>query len=430
MERKISSEMFTSDFKTEPYWWDAAPREPAEPYDIPAKVDVLIVGSGYTGLHAALKTARAGRSTLVLDAQQIGYGASSRNGGQISNSIKLNLLELTKKFGKDMAAKITIEGKASRDYIESFVKEEGLDCNFKVVGRFDGAHTPKQYEKLAKTAGEDGSFMVPLADQHSELGTDFYYGGIVRPNHASIHPALYHRGLLSLVRQAGAEVGGNCRVTSIKFQNNGYLVETPTQSVQAKRVIIATNGYTTKVTPELQKRVIPIGSYIIATEELPKDVMDRLMPKNRMLCDTRKMVFYYRPSPDRKRILFGGRVSLNESDPVATAKPLRNELIRIFPELKKVKISHSWSGFVAFTFDKLMHVGRQKEMYYAMGYCGSGVGMASYLGMKIGLMAVDDATGQTAFSEIPFLDRLYYQGNPWFMGPTISYYRLHDRLSL
>lgn len=182
------------------------------------------------------------------------------------------------------------------------------------------------------------------------------------------------------------------------------------------------------LTPDLRKRIIPIGSYIIATEALPKPVMDHLTPMNRILSDTHKLVYCYRPPPDRQRILFGERVSLSETAPRAT-KPLpQDELIRLFPDLADVKISHSWSGFVGYTFDSLMHIGRNDGAHSAMGYCGSGVGMASYLGMKLGLMAVDDPAGETALAKLPFPGRAYYRGTPWFLKPSIAAYRLRDRL--
>ncbi len=420
--------MFTDDFRPAPYWWDHAPREDPTPTDLPRSVDVLVVGSGYTGLHAALRVARAGRSVLVVDAEAPGYGASSRNGGQISTSVKPGKAALIRKYGAEIANGILADGQASRAYIEDFVKSEGIDCDFKVPGRFHGAHTARQYDKLAAGAGGKDTFMVPRASQHDELGTDAYFGGIVYPHHASLHPGRYHAGLLERVRAAGVQLVSHCPVEALAPENGATRVSTRHGSVKAGRVIVATNGYTTGLTPSLQRRVIPIGSYIIATEELPKPVMDRLMPKDRILSDTRKLVYYYRPSPDRKRILFGGRVSLKETDARATAPLLRAELIRLFPELGDVRISHSWSGFVGYTFDSLMHIGQDEGIYYAMGYCGSGVGMASYLGMKLGLMAVDDPAGETTLARLPFPGRPYYRGNPWFLAPSIAAYRLRDRL--
>jgi glycine/D-amino acid oxidase-like deaminating enzyme len=173
--------------------------------------------------------------------------------------------------------------------------------------------------------------------------------------------------------------------------------------------------------------VIPIGSYIIATEPLPDDLMQRLMPRNRIVSDTRRVVYYYRASPDRRRILFGGRVSVDETDPAVSGPLLHADLVALFPELRNVRISHSWCGFVAYTFDELMHIGCHEGVHYAMGYCGSGVGMAGYLGMRLGQQVLGQAEGRTAFDDLAFQTRPLYTGKPWFLAPSIRYYRWRDR---
>lgn len=423
-------DLFTSDFRTEPYWWDSAPLGPPTVADPSGAVDVAVIGSGYTGLHAALRTARAGRSTLVLEAGAIGFGASTRNGGQISTSIKPSRKVLARRYGAGLAGEIEAEGRNSLSYIKDFVAEEGITSDFKVPGRFHGAHCKRQFRRLVRDAAGTDAVVVPRSEQHAELGTDAYHGGVVFPHHASINPGLYHRGLLQRARSAGVELVSHCPVTRIDRMAKGFSLETARGRIKAGRVIVATNGYTGGLTPWLRARIIPIGSYIIATEPLSPDVIDRLMPTDRILSDTRKLVYYYRPSPDRKRILFGGRVSLRETDPRRTASKLHAELARLFPELENTRISHSWSGFVGYTFDTLMHTGHDDGLYFSMGYCGSGVGMASYLGMKIGLQACDDPTGDTVFSRIPYPTRPFYRGDPWFLAPSIMIYRLRDKLGL
>ncbi|GGA09648.1 NAD(P)/FAD-dependent oxidoreductase [Neptunicoccus cionae] len=428
--------MFTDDFKQTPYWWEAAPIAERTPDDLPQKkVDVAIIGSGYTGLQAAVQCARAGRSTVVLEAEALGHGASTRNGGQISTSVKFGLEKLTKRYGREIAEGILQEGQASRDYVERFIQDEGIACHFNAAGRFDGAHSPRHYDKMAKqvAAGSylnTGAYMVPKADMPAELGTEAYHGGMVYPRHANLHPALYHKGLLRVAQQAGGQVHSHCAVTGLKRQNGGFLLNTVKGPVEAARVILATNGYTGGISPWQQRRLIPIGSYIIATEELPEALIDRLMPTDRNICDSRKLVYYYRRSPDRKRILFGGRVSLQEADPKISGPRLHREMVHLFPELASTKISHSWTGMVGYTFDTLMHAGQDDGLFYAMGYCGSGVGMSSYMGMRIGQQAVDDPRGMTAFNKIPFPTRPFYQGNPWFLAPSVMAYRLWDKTGL
>jgi glycine/D-amino acid oxidase-like deaminating enzyme len=275
---------------------------------------------------------------------------------------------------------------------------------------------------------EIAAHMVPRSEQYSELGTGAYHGGIVYERHASVDPARLHQGMLDRVLAAGAAVVANCRANRIKPNGRGFYVETALGTVATRNVVVATNGYTGELTPWLRRRVIPIGSYVIATEPLPPETMARLMPKDRVISDTRKVVYYYRPSPDRTRILFGGRVSASEQDPRLTGPRLHTEMVRIFPELAGTRISHSWAGFVAYTFDELMHVGEHEGVHYAMGYCGSGVGMAGYLGMRVGQQLLGLRAGNTGLNEIGFRSRPFYRGDPWFLTPTVAYYRWRDTI--
>ena len=416
------------------YWLDGLGPAPQTGGELPGEADVVIIGSGYTGLNAAIECARAGKSTLVLDAADPGHGCSTRNGGQISTSIKPSLDKLVRKFGAARGKAIRDIGETALDWIETRITEESIDCDFKRAGRFHAAHTPQTYEDLARTAKQlsqdEGidAHVIPRSEQHAELGSDAYFGGVLYPRHASVDPARYHRGLLDTALNAGALVRGHCAATGITRQRAGFDVETEHGTIRAGDVIVATNGYTTGLTPWLQRRVIPIGSYIIATERLPKDLMDRLSPKDRIASDTRKVVYYYRPSPDRTRILFGGRVSANETDPNISGPRLYEDMCRVYPELRDYQISHSWMGTVAYTFDELAHTGVHNGVHYALGYCGSGVSMASYLGMRAGQKVLGLKEGQTAFDDLPFPSRPLYTGTPWFLPPVVAWYRWRDRV--
>lgn len=428
--------LFTEDFKLEPYWWALATQPKLPKVELPAKVDVVVVGSGYTGLHAALVTARAGRSTLVFDAEAAGFGCSSRNGGQISTSIKPGLAELSRKHGQAAAIGILKEGHRALEWIGEFIAHEQIECDFKVPGRFHAAHNSAQFAKLVhnvrnQPAGlEVPARVVSRTEQHRELGTDVYHGGVVFDKHASLNPARYHLGLLQCARRAGVKIAANCSVTALTPVNGGFKVSTAHGTLWARDVVIASNGYTGHLTPWNQRRVIPIGSYMIATEALPAKLMNRLMPTDRIISDSRKVVFYYRPSPDRSRIIFGGRVSSGETNPRNSAVLLHHELTKLFPELQQVRMSHSWMGFVAYTFDHLAHLGQHNGLYYAMGYCGSGVSMASYFGMRIGQQLLGMPEGRTSFDNIKFPTRAFYRGKPWFLAATVRYYQLLDRCNI
>lgn len=425
--------LFADDFKPTPYWWERVPRPLLAETALPAAVDVVVIGSGYTGLSAALELARGGRLTLVLDAEDAGFGCSTRNGGQISTSVKPSYAELARRHGPETAFRIIKEGQNSLAWVAAFVAREKIDCDFRVVGRFHAAHNPAQYDRLARRLAtqpkglEVEAHMVSREEQRRELGSDAYFGGAVYSRQASIDPARFHQGMLERVLQAGARVIPRCPAVSIERVAGGFRVATARGSIAARNVVAATNGYTGRLIPWLQRRVIPIGSYIIATEPIPRDTMARLMPRDRIVSDTRKVVYYYRASPDGERILFGGRVSHNETDPLVSGPLLHAAMTAIFPELATTRISHSWCGFVAYSFDELMHIGERDGLHYAMGYCGSGVGMAGYLGMRLGQQVLGLREGATAFDALPFPTRPFYRGNPWFLAPAILYYRWRDR---
>jgi glycine/D-amino acid oxidase-like deaminating enzyme len=427
--------VFGDEFRTDPYWWDGVPPLELGAARASERCDVLVIGSGYTGLSAALQTARGGRHTVVLDAEAAGFGCSTRNGGQISISVKPSFEQLRAKFGSERAYRILREGHDALAWIGSFVADEGIACDFTVCGRFHGAHNGAQFERLARAIGaepkglESGAWLISRAEQRSELGTDAYWGGVVYPRYAALDPARFHRGLLARVLEATATVVPHCPVQALRREREGFEVATPQGVVRAREVIVATNGYTGPLTPWLRRRVIPIGSYIIATEPLDEGLIARLMPRNRTVTDSRKVVYYYRASPDRRRILFGGRVSLDEADARRSGRRLHAELVRIFPELARVRISHSWVGTVAYTFDTLAHVGSHEGVRYAMGYCGSGVSMAAYLGMRVGQQLLGRPEGATGFDHLPFPTVPLYTGKPWFLAASLAYYRWRDGLN-
>jgi glycine/D-amino acid oxidase-like deaminating enzyme len=429
-------DIFTNDFKQQPYWWDKTPRpDPGQPV-LPASTDVVIIGSGYTGLCAAIETARAGRSTLVIDAGDAGWGGSSRNGGLASSLMKPEFERLSSRHGERAALNILSEGLASLQWTKDLVSSENLNCDFKVAGKYQAAHNPASFKKIVdkfenppKGLAEPG-YVLPRSEQHKIIGTEAYHGGVVFENQASLDPARYHQGLLDLALAAEVAIVPHCHASKFEKDGDRFLVSTSKGTIKARDVLVATNGYTDGISPWLRRRILPIGSYMIATEALPNALMDRLMPTDCTIGDSRKVIYYFRPSPDRTRILFGGRVTFGETDPVKSAPMLKRDLVRLFPELDEYKVSHTWNGFIGYTFDDHAHVGKHDGAYYAMGYCGSGICMSSYLGTRVAQQLLGKAEGRTAFDGLGFPTRPFYSGNPWFLAPSVALFRLRDRINI
>lgn len=433
---RASEAIYPSSLSTDPYWWEAAPRHDYPVPALPAKADVAIVGSGYTGLSAALTLARAGRSVVVFEAREIGYGASTRNGGAVGETLRHSYTTLIGRVGRDRAIALYRGVAEARAFVEQLIKSEGIECHFAKVGRFVGAHRREDYESMARDVEarkRDLSLdadMVPHADVHSAIGSETYFGGRIIRTDANLHPGLFHQGLLDKVIALGATLAPHTPVLSVERDGARFRVATSRGHVTAEHVIMATNGYTGPLSNWLRRRLIPIQSQIIATEALPVETIARLVPKARQLGDTRRLHNYYRTSPDGTRILFGGRAGAHElSDRAKSAEHLRRQMIGIFPELRHTKITHAWAGFIAYTFDALPHMATHEGVHYSAGYCGSGVAMAPYLGYKSALKIIGAADALTPFDR-DYQTMIGYTGTPWFLPATVWVLGLRDKFRL
>jgi len=419
--------------RNHPYWWDEAPLAATHVTSVAPTSDVVIVGAGYTGLSAAITLARAGRSVQVFDRQRPGEGASSRNGGITSGNIRPSSAELIRRFGEARASAIEAEAKLAREDLYRFSADEGIDCDFKLAGRFAGASTPGAYdglareaERLARTLGIE-AYAVPRAEQRQYLGTDYYFGGNVRMDIGGLHPAKLHAGMLRVAVAAGAVVHGETGVLGIARDGDGFEVRTARGIVRARDVIVGTNGYTDGADPWLRRRMVPVRSRIIATGPISPNLMGALMPRQMMLSETRHLHYYYRPSPDGTRVLFGGRDGTIAGDADWPTASLRRAMLDILPELADVEITHSWFGYVAMNRDMVPRIFTRAGVRYAAGYCGSGVVWARWAGRKAALQVLGDAGGASALDfRAPGFVPLF-KGRAWFMPAVFAWLTAQDR---
>jgi glycine/D-amino acid oxidase-like deaminating enzyme len=403
-ETKLSQASF------EPWWWEWAPSRERNEETLPKKADAVVVGSGYTGLMGALTLARGGRQVLLLEAESLGFGASTRNGGQVgSGNQRFSVKRLIELYGHDKARALILEGRAALEYVKSFILDEGIDCHLRVNGRFRGASRPEHYENMARDMEDMRSIagveahMVPRDQQSAEIGSELYHGGSILPGDASVHPALYHEGLLRCAQTAGVTVRSHTRVTSVEQSASGATVFSDRGQVACDQVFVATNGYTTKTTTALYHRIVPVAAAMIATSELSPNLITHLMPKARVYGDTLRVHHYYQPSPDNKRLLFGGRLA----GPAGTTNPshfahLYRDMLDVFPALEDTEITHCWSGYVAITRDSLPHIGQSGRVYHALGYNGSGVARASHGGHQAALQMLGNTEDLTAWNDLGF----------------------------
>jgi len=432
----MTGDVFHADFKPLPYWWEAYRPTAQDPLDVPRRARVAIVGGGYGGLSTGLELTKLGIDCVVLEANELGFGASTRSGGHISGGVNIGKSFSGRSIPVDAARADALlsDGADAFSVIERLIVEEGIECFWQKSGRFVGAWTPKHYdyqagrvEQLNKAARSE-AYMVPRERQREEMASDYYYGGMVVERAASLHPALYYKGLLDACRRHGVPVCAKAAVTRIARHNTGWLVSTERGEVEAADVVIATNGYTGDITPQLKRRVVPLASHIIATEELPAELAASLIPKRRTLSDTRRVLCYYRMSPDGKRMVFGGRARFTQVSPQVSAPILHRFMTQRFPQLRDAKVTHAWTGNVAFTLDALPHMGLRDGMHYLLGCNGSGVAMMTYLGWQTARKIARAANYACSFDSEAFPGHPLYSGNPWFLPAIGAWYRFRDTL--
>ena len=409
---------------------------------LPPTADVAVIGAGFTGLSAARTLASRGARVVVVESETLGWGASSRNGGMVLTGMKLGVNHLISMYGRQKTQQMYAASLRSIDCVEQIVREEQIDCKFSRCGHLEVACKQKHFDGYARQAEviqrefNHQIRIVPREQLRSEIGSDIYYGGMVDEVSAGLNPAQYVAGLGAAAIRAGACVFEKTPVEQVarapRQGAQGWVLNTSRGTVWAKEVFVATSGYTGSATPSLQKKLIPIGSYIIATEILPEALAHELSPRNRMIYDSKNYLYYYRLTPDN-RMLFGGRAAFfpESTDSIRkSAEILRLGMIDVYPQLKEASVEFVWGGTLDFAFDIMPHAGQMNGLYYAVGYAGHGVAMATYQGQLVAEKILGGKP-ENPFDGIPFPGAPLglYNGTPWFLPFAGMYYKFLDWVS-
>jgi glycine/D-amino acid oxidase-like deaminating enzyme len=424
-----------ADFERRSLWQATMPALPdRRGRALPDAADVVVIGGGYTGINAARELARRGVAVTLIEAETLGFGASTRNGGIVHAGFKWGPRELIARYGDETGRALYRETLDGYQTVKRLIAEETIDCDFREVGHLELAYAPGHVEELERaqrslaSMGVDAT-LLPRDRLREEIGSDAYFGALVVRESALLHPGRYFAGLAASADRAGADLHEGVRAEAIRRRADGrFMVETERGTILARDVFVATNGYTDGVVPALRRRIIPIGSYIIASEPLPEALASELSPKGRSFFDTKNFLYYWHISTDR-RMVFGGRVSFMPTSIEQTAARLHDSLLEVHPQLAGYRNDHAWGGNVGFTFDRMPHVGRTSDgVAYAMGCCGTGVALMTHLGTRAGEWL--------AGGEPPVLSRLTfplvpapYEGRPWFLPLVGEWFRLQDRLA-
>lgn len=418
----------------QPIWWNDCPPQEFGDGPLPSKADVVVVGGGYSGLAAAHTLAHAGASVVVLDAAAFGHFASARNSGGVSFGLELEALNFYRRWmklqGADVSA-LAAESAQAVDDLAAFVDAEGIDCDFRMAGRLVAASSPRSFDTFQKRAdtlnrlfGADAQ-VLERGQQHEEIGAPGFHGVMVIRKSGQLHPAKLLHGLVQRCVGAGARLHSSVRVQALERSATGFVVRTDRGQLGCDRVILATNAHlNTLGRAGLERRVVPVASNIVVTEELPAHTLRELLPRGRTGSDGRKVLAYFRITPDGKRFLYGGRAAPGEVATERAASILRSRMVRAFPSLANARIAYTWGCQVAFTLDRIPHTGESRGVHFIAGCHGNGVAMMNHLGRQVARRLLGGPASAFERNDFPAIP--LYRGSPWFLPAMHRTYQFLD----
>ncbi len=395
-----------------------------------ANCDVVVIGGGFTGVSAALSAAEKGFSVILLESQNIGFGASGRNGGQLIPGLRWSLSEIDSEFGRERAKAIFDLAWCDNAVLRR-IKRHGIECDLK-PGHLEAAYKPNHFGAMAKEAefmarefGWDSVQTVSAQDMAGHISGGKYHGGLYESAGGHFHPLNYVLGLAKAASAAGVSIYENSPV--LRVEDNGGITATTAQGrVTAKHAIIAADAWMHEIAPELGGYTVPIMNYNIATTPLAN--ADDLLPSDAAVADSRFVLNYFRLSAD-KRMIFGGGEKYVQTPPADIAGFVRTHMTEVFPSLAGVPIDYAWGGSVAVTMNRLPHMGRKGNIFYAHGFSGHGALITTLAGELIAEAMSGTLQKFDVFASLPHRK---FPGGRVFARPLatlgLMWFALRDRL--
>ncbi|SFU91309.1 NAD(P)/FAD-dependent oxidoreductase [Pseudoduganella namucuonensis] len=422
--------------KLESYWLDTAPPfTGAAQGPVVPRADVVVVGGGFTGLSAALALARRGASVVLLEAGRVAGEASGRNGGQCNTGLAHDYADLAARLGEDQARAFYRAYDAAVDTVERLVEKEHIDCDFHRCGKLKLAAKPEHFAKLERAYDrlrdgvDPGIELIPRARLDDEIRATGFHGGLLQRQGAQMHMGKFGVGLAEAAVRAGARVYQDAAVQNIERTAGGYRLTSARGAIDAQQVFLATGNSSLGPFGYFRRRLVSVGSFIIATAPLPAALIDGILPTRRNYVTTKNIGNYFRITPDN-RLLFGGRARFALSNPKSDAKSgriLADTMVGLFPELDGTAIDYCWGGLVDMTADRLPRAGEHEGMFYSLGYSGHGVQMSVHMGQKMAeVMAGQADSNPWRGLDWPAIPG--YHGKAWFLPLVGAYYKLQDKL--
>jgi len=423
--------------KLESFWQQTAPAFNGEcQQSLPRRADVVVIGGGFSGISAARNLALQGIDVVVLESHAVMSQASARNGGHCNSGVAQNFASLVASKGLEKATEFYHAYDEAVSYVQSVIEEEQIDCDFRLCGKIKLASKPAHFTSLQAAAAlmrktvDPDVVLISAQEIRNEVESDAFYGGLLQKRGGQMHMGKFGIGLANSAARAGAKIYQHHAVTGLtRLSGYQHRVQTAYGSIIADKVLVASGCSDKGPFPWFQRRIVPVGSFIITTAPLPVEQLSKLLPNDRTYVTSMNIGNYFRTTADN-RLVFGGRARFSMSNPTQDARSgeiLRASLNTLFPQLASVPIDYCWGGLVDMSADRLPHAGEEDGLFFTLGYSGHGTQMSVWMGKImadiIGEKAQHNPWQTDSWPAVPG-----YFGKPWFLPLTGLYYKTKDRL--